>query len=406
MKYEFPEIFNLSQMLPAIEGSPEFVVAEREGYTVVNYNVHMPDTFPPIKVTGGSAKMREERSLHNKLRRECRGIIFCSETGKLLRRPFHKFFNVNEKIETQDHTIDLSQPHVILEKLDGSMIVPFIVNGQLIFGTKMGDTDVAKPVQEFVDNNSYYCVFANQLIQSGLSPIFEWCSRKQRIVIDHPEDQLILTAIRRIDTGNYLTMDSVLDWASHYGPNGIPVVRQFDPATDMKEFIEYTRGLEDTEGFVIRFDDGHMVKLKCDWYVQIHKAKDAMLWDRHIVSMILEGTIDDVKAHLLPDDRLRLEVFESEFADNLRYVAQDAADHVDLFQTLGIDRKTFAVEKAQSFDPFKKNLMFAIWDCPRDEYLAKATEIVLRTVKTKLGNNTSYAEIQSEWWPEAVYNER
>jgi len=43
---------------------------------------------------------------------------------------------------------------------------------------------------------------------------------------------------------------------------GIPVVRAFDPQTDMKAFIEHVRDMEDLEGFVVRFNDGHMLKLE------------------------------------------------------------------------------------------------------------------------------------------------
>ena len=49
MFYEFPLIEKLDDVLSAIEGRSEFVVAEREGFTVVNYIVAMDDTFPPIK---------------------------------------------------------------------------------------------------------------------------------------------------------------------------------------------------------------------------------------------------------------------------------------------------------------------------------------------------------------------
>ena len=48
MNYEFPHITNISDVLPAIEGRDEFVVAEKEGYTVINYNVMMADTFPDV----------------------------------------------------------------------------------------------------------------------------------------------------------------------------------------------------------------------------------------------------------------------------------------------------------------------------------------------------------------------
>ena len=39
MNYKFPYIKNISDVLPAIAGRDEFTVAEKEGYTVINYNV-------------------------------------------------------------------------------------------------------------------------------------------------------------------------------------------------------------------------------------------------------------------------------------------------------------------------------------------------------------------------------
>lgn len=49
-----------------------------------------------------------------------------------------RFFNVNEANESREEKIDLTQPHVILEKLDGSMIGPIIVNGKVRMTTKKG----------------------------------------------------------------------------------------------------------------------------------------------------------------------------------------------------------------------------------------------------------------------------
>ena len=63
MKYEFPHITNISQVLPVIEGLPEFVVAVKDGgYTVINYNVAFDTTFPPIT------------SEADAIRRECREL--------------------------------------------------------------------------------------------------------------------------------------------------------------------------------------------------------------------------------------------------------------------------------------------------------------------------------------------
>lgn len=400
MDYIFPNITNISDVLPAILDAPEFVVAERDGYTVVNYNVQMNDTFPPIKVAGGSAKMREVRSLHNALRRELRGIIFCSRTGDIIRRPLHKFFNVNEREETQDHVLDLSRPHVILEKLDGSMIVPFFVNGALRWGTKMGLTDVAAPVENFVMQHPEYITAANTLIKMGLTPIFEWCSRKQRIVLDYgSQDQLILTAIRNMKTGEYYNDVSLRDEARHFK---IPVVKSFDAATDMKEFLAYVATLQDVEGFVIRFEDGHMVKAKCDWYVQIHKAKEAILQDRNIVEMILNNTIDDVKAHLQPEDRVAIEDFETKVVTRINYLARELFDISISLRARKVDRKNFAINESKNLDGLMKASVFSLYDGVVS--LDMCRENVVKTIASKLSNNRSYDSILAVWFKGIAYN--
>ena len=49
MRYQFPHINHINDVLPAIKDSPEFIVAEREHYNVVNYVVAHPETFPEVK---------------------------------------------------------------------------------------------------------------------------------------------------------------------------------------------------------------------------------------------------------------------------------------------------------------------------------------------------------------------
>ena len=216
MNYEFPIINNISDVLPAIEGREEFVVAEKEGYIVINYNVMMADTFPdvtkivmdietyPSDIDQFSTKIITDSNAA--IRREARGIIFDSKTGDILRRPFHKFFNVNEREETQDHVVDLSRPHAILEKLDGSMCSVFAHGDKLIWGTKMVAQDFHEMIEHFIkSSNIDYEGFCWETINSGYTPIFEWMHPQKRIVIDYgKEPNLILTAIRHMITGEYV----------------------------------------------------------------------------------------------------------------------------------------------------------------------------------------------------------
>ena len=206
MNYEFPVIRTIDDVLPHIAGRDEFIVAEREFGTVINYAVSMEDTFPPVNVAGGSAKMRAERSLAYRMRRECRGLVFYPD-GRLMSRPFHKFFNVNERDETQANKIDLSKPHVIMEKMDGSMIRPLYVNGAIRLATKMGVTEVAEAAERYLNTREDRGEIWNWLLRCvkfGFTPIFEFVAPDNQIVISYDEPDLVLLAIRDNETGRYL----------------------------------------------------------------------------------------------------------------------------------------------------------------------------------------------------------
>ena len=395
MNYEFPIINNISDVLPAIEGRDEFVVAVKEGYTVINYNVMMADTFDC------------------NIRRECRGIIFDTESGDILRRPYHKFFNVNEREETQDNVVDMSGYYTILEKLDGSMIAPFMIwPGEMVWGTKMGATDVAKPVEQFVEDHPNYSQFAKFVINRGYTPIFEWCSRKQRIVLDYKEDQLILTAMRDITTGRYMSRDLMINTADQYF---IPVVGQWENTIveqwhntvqrgnkTLSSFVNFVRDLEDIEGFVVRFDDGHMLKLKCHWYLQIHKAKEAILQDRNIVELILDDKLDDVKAHLPQEDRDRLTVFEDDFCFVIFSSVIFMLDNdLSWIREQDIDRKTFALEHAERYDQYMRALIFKNFD---ELDHKKYWDDVRNTIRNNLTKTVKYEAIRDAWFPGVIYN--
>src|SRR5574343_2058061 len=146
MHYQFATELHINEVRAIIEkhneslGSKAFIEADRGDHVIFNYVVAFEGSFPEPN-TGDHHTDRERAIL-----RECRGLIMCKNTGLPLARRFQKFFNVNEKPETQIGAIDWSKPHVILEKLDGSMITPCMSGGRLRWGTKMGATDVATPV--------------------------------------------------------------------------------------------------------------------------------------------------------------------------------------------------------------------------------------------------------------------
>ena len=378
MHYQFPLITNFEDILPAIEGADEFVVKRSpdSGILIVNYLFAAGTTFPD---PDEASAIDEQMAHFAKIRRECRGIKFDIETGKVVARPFAKFFNLLEKPETQLDRIDWTRPHRILEKLDGSMITSFRrKDGTLEWHTKMGHTDVALPVEDFINQSCIeYERFVDAVREETKTAIFEWCSLKQRIVIPYFKDALILTAIRDNLTGNYTPYEEMVEIANEYG---IPVVRALPGSVEnIQKFMAETRDAKGIEGYIIRFDNGHMLKLKAQEYVLIHGTKDELSRETQVWDMVLNDWVDDIKPFMDELDRKWIEEFIEDFDAAIEKYAHRLNERVEEARTrLGTDKKAFAMEIAG--DKHDKGMMFSIWDGKN------SLEVVLNFLRKNIGS--------------------
>jgi RNA ligase len=298
MNYNFPIIRTIDDVLPHISGRNEFIVAERDYGKIINYVVAMQDTF---NMTGPD-------DLGGAMRREARGLIFDLD-GNLMSRPFHKFFNVGEREETQSHAIDLSVSHTIMEKMDGSMIRPLLVDGYLRLGTKMGVTTVGMQAEEFLVTQSYEKKeWLINCVKNSVTPLFEWISPDNQIVLDYNESELVYLGTRDNVTGAY-----VMDKSCPF-----PTVPQYGSLElGLNDYMDIARKQENREGDIIRFADGHRVKIKNDWYVRIHKCMDRIRFDRNIVDLIINEEVDDI-VPLLPEKEIaKVRDFETRFWEAL-----------------------------------------------------------------------------------------
>lgn len=350
MKYKFPVIKNINdKAVQDALAAGSFILADKGKYKVISYILNTPDTFPEV-VDESTAVMREFR-----------GLIFDSATGNLIRRPLHKFFNHGERNETREISFDSS--HSILEKLDGSMIAPFMTSdGVLRWGTKMGETDVSKQVEDFLANNQEHVEFARNLLSKGITPIFEWCSRKQRIVLDYKKDDLVLLAARVIETGEYIpyhVLSSIVSASSSV--NLVSVLRGgFGRKSKMNDsFLQMIKQQEGVEGVIVRFEDGHMVKIKSDWYCKIHKAKDDISKEHNLVALILEEKIDDLKSVLVKEDVDRIDVFTSQLEYAINLTTRSMLEYIQDLKSRNISKKQFALEYSKDVEKWKHGCIFS-----------------------------------------------
>lgn len=371
---------HIDDVLREIEGDNAFIVVEKDGYTAIDYVYVAPTTFPfELQMTAKGALL----SHHAQMRRECRGLLF-DENGKLIRRPYHKFFNYGEEEQTSPDILanSLEYPHVILDKLDGTMIAPFKLGDEIIWGTRLGDTQAAKQAQNFVNRN--YNDFARKIIAMGCTPIFEWISPEQRIVLKYDEPNLVLTAIRHMTTGLYFAYEDVQHEAQFFD---IPVVDFFSPQSkySIEDLVENFYNCED-EGAVIVFDTGFRFKIKAREYVKAHKALEKVKTNEKLLELILDDQLDDVKPHLDPEIRERVEKFARNFYMRVANITEATELYVNEAKKLSLTRKEFAQESSQ-FDKLTQSLCFSLWDNK-----GEASELVLDKVR-KMG----YKKLSESW---------
>ena len=214
--------------------------------------------------------------------------------------------------------------------------------------------------------------------------------------MDYPEDRLVLTAIRTLHSGTYVPYDDMCRYASEFN---IPVVGAFEPIGD--DLVDQIRKWEDAEGVVVRFDDGHMVKIKSEWYVRIHKVKSLLGQERDVVSLILNNELDDMLPVLPREDVERVEKFQKVLswrlgihAETLRLIINEIPQQMD--------RKTFAIERAPGINAVWRGMIFQHWDSgPVDQHLTY--QAIVDMIKKNCGSNASYAKVKEAFLKEVDY---
>jgi T4 RnlA family RNA ligase len=273
------------------------------------------------------------------------------------------------------------------------MIRPIPTADGFRLATKAGVTDVSMNAEVFIADKLNYSLFIKKCIQKGTTPIFEWCSRKNRIVVDYPEDQLILTGIRYTNTGEYVVHDVMKRYAEAWG---IPVVKAFalnkggkidDRIEDM---VEHIRKWEGTEGVVLRFDSGQMLKIKSEDYILRHRSKDAINQEKNVIQVLLDDATDDLIPLLTPEDADRIKRFQRAFHASLEEVASDLYDQYQSLNKKGT-QKDFALIVQKQVPKHLHHFMFGAY---RGESMK---DLLIKSISKSLSTQTKVDSARWMW---------
>lgn len=318
----FPKITHIDQVLPHI--CDGIIHMKKDGYQVLDY-VHMGVPFD------------------NEYQLECRGLKFDMD-GKLIARPYHKFFNHGER--NYYHQPELE--HIMLEKLDGSMV--HTIKDSLRFMTRAGHTDVSDRAEKLITSSikSFmdYCSFY------GYTAMFEFLDKDNPIVIKYPFSRLVLTGVRRNCDGEYMSVKNLIELSVVHGLSYVPIYDELEDISKVKDWLG-------TEGVVIRYHNGHMLKVKTDAYVKAHRSLDLVRRKKDLIEMCLREQLDDILPLLTEETKKEVLDTYTKVWDKFKKALQSYNTHFEYIPKMS--RKEIALD-IQSFNPMFKQWVFLMLD--------------------------------------------
>jgi T4 RnlA family RNA ligase len=241
--------------------------------------------------------------------RECRSVVIDVVNDELVIVPFRKFFNLNEVQENSLYNIEkelmTARSVEITDKLDGSMQCARYYKGEIVLTGSMA----LDRKNSWRLGDGYSKLTKNHLKMIAENPdftfIFEYISIRDSHVVTYKPHQegMYLIGIRNVFDGRQLSYKEIKEFSIKYG-----VFMTKIEGCGFDEIIEESKKLKSTEkeGWVINID-GHMVKLKCDDYVNLHRVLNKFSSVNTIIKNVADNTFDDLISKVPHNYRKRIE---------------------------------------------------------------------------------------------------
>jgi hypothetical protein len=251
-------------------------------------------------VFGGENEITNENfwDIKNGFYKECRSIVIDIKNENIVLSPFKKFRNLNEgeenKLEVIIKEMNKAKSLEFTNKLDGSMQSARFYNNEIVMsGSQSINMNNSWRLQDgynmLIKQNNYISMMKEN---SDYTFIFEYITLKDAHVVNYKKEDegLYLLGLRNVYTGEQLSYRQVKLYADKYN---VKMTQIFNKT--FEEVIEDTKKYksDEMEGFVMNID-GHLVKIKCDDYVQIHKVLSNISSINLIIKHIADNTFDDL----------------------------------------------------------------------------------------------------------------
>lgn len=299
---------------------------------------------------------------------ECRGHMFsvddAGDATEMMAWPPEKFFNYQENDFTM--TLDLTEVDEVYDKLDGSLISSYMIDGRLMLKSKGSvSSEQALDAMKWLEDHPVFKENLRNCTINGYTVNSEWLSPTNRIVIGYPEQSLKVLSVRSRNDGSYVPYVDVVNML------GVNNVVQRKESSDPVEFVASVPDmLDDIEGFVVRMKSGQRFKLKTKKYSSLHKSKDSVNNPRRLFECILDEGVDDLRGMFATDQVAMMLIDRMQV--NVNHIYNAMVKEVETFYEMNksLDRKDFAIKGKAEVTPMYFGLVMSLYTGKDPEYKA------------------------------------
>ena len=381
------------ELVRIADEDPRFKVRRAAGLTALNY-----------------AYVTDEADQFAWPRSELRGLIVDEAADAVVARPFQKFWGIQEAGAAGT---DWTEPHVVLPKLDGSLVYP--AGGRWV--TRGGVTDTSQRAEELAASIGSALDALLERTRTdpadgaACTPCFEYIGPDNQIVIRYRESRLVLLAVRRIGDGRYWPWERVAEaWnaagragGAHRALGRVSPIAGAGGTTAgegrgraLAAEVAGWNGTE-AEGVVVAFEDsGHRVKIKCREYIALHRARDDYSRESRILRVWADGNHAELLERLSEERRQRLSRYYEALEQAIGNVSQAVAAEADAIWTAaacGRKKAAAAWTAATAERPRTRPLGFNAFDAlARGEDAREAVERNIRRQIERVAGRSSLIE--------------
>jgi RNA ligase len=340
-------------------------------------NVSHHHEFPLSIYTYGRKAVHE--NVWDNVTSRCRGIIVNRETGEVVARPFEKFHNWGFD-PTNSADVEIKQPPVVWEKMDGFMCTAYSWGGKNYIASKGSFHSIhakwatAEYNRKIVEGG--YSPEGGPIIQ-GWTFVFEGLHKDLRIVVDYGDkNELVLLACINNETGEEKDAPWLRIMAGYLKMRTPRQERMTMEQAHEQTMKEYS----DEEGYVLTWyrpgQRPHRMKLKFIEYLRLHRMVTGVSPKRIWEALATNGVgLDEYLNQSTPwfaaftkkwVKALRAEFARLEHQASTKYTAAHETVRIKVGQrpyaNLGEERKAWALEFTRPENKEFSSILFGMLD--------------------------------------------